>query len=572
MKNFTATLFALLALLSVIVACKEDDPVDTDTDIGDIDEKTDIDKITCNYSSTDNKIRPSAEELEFTGYYKTFAGTRYLTVTNRCLTCDGNGLQITSAELIQGDGSITGFTLSPDPVATSPIFLKKDEKITFGVSYEVVTWELFEGVLRIHSDDKCSPALDIKLSGRAKGSPMIEVKTPDDAVADDNKMEFGEGFEEKIQNLQINNIGSANLTITAMSITIGASAKAGDPGFFIKKSIPSDEEIAPAASGIAEIGCRNDPNFPLGLVGELEILNNDVTDYSKNQRFKVDLVCGPERTDIPTAKLTCTPQQVPILTWPTLDGSASVDVDGITTTGLSYYWTFASVPGGGSGGGASIVDLNDKTKPVANIWSDSSKSTFQAMLKGTYSVRLMVKNAENVTSNWADCEIEALPNDELIIKMIWDNKDSDIDLHLVAPDGTYGDPSTDCYFYNCSPQYAGARPDWGVVGEPKDDPALDIDNTTGRGPETIYVNQPANGVYKVVVHAYDTSRGPSKAIVKAYTHAVQAASAEALFTTTDTCWDVFSLTVTDGTGGKKNIQVSPLGATVYPCEPPDITP
>ena len=146
-------------------------------------------------------------------------------------------------------------------------------------------------------------------------------------------MEFGEGFEEKISNLQLNNIGKANLRISSMSITIGASAKKGAPGFFVNKSIPSDQEIGLDASAVAEIGCRNDPAFPLGLMGELEILSNDVTEYGKNQRLKVDLVCGPERTNIPIAKLIC-PTQVPILTWPALDGSTSTDVDKVTTTGL----------------------------------------------------------------------------------------------------------------------------------------------------------------------------------------------------------------------------------------------
>ncbi len=574
MKELMKTL-CLTATILLLVCCGGD-PTDPDTDADgmispdiDTDVKSDADKVSCNYSSTDNKIKPSATELEFTGYYKTFGGTRYVTVTNRCLSCTGSGLTIGSAEIVQSEEA--GFSMSPNPVAVSSITLGKDEKVTFGISYDVVSWDAFPGVLRIHSNDKCNPELDIALTGRAKSAAKIEVKTPDDALPDDLKMEFGEGFDEKVSPLVVNNLGNSSLRIEAMTITIGGSAKAGDPGFFIKTNIPADVSIPIDGTRTAEIGCRNDKAFPLGLVGQLVIISNDVTEYSKYQHLTVDLACGPENTDLPTAKLLC-PAQVPILTWPALDGSTSVDVDGVTTTGLSYFWTMASVPGGGSGGGASIVDLNDKTQPVANIWSASSKTTFQTLLQGTYSVRLMVKNGDNLTSTWADCDIEALPNDELIVKMIWDNKDSDMDLHLVAPDGAYGDPATDCYFYNCSPQYAGARPDWGVVGETKDDPALDIDNTTGRGPETAYVNQPANGVYKVVVHAYDTSRGPSKAIVKVYTHAEQAASAEALFTDTNTCWDVFSLTVTDGTGGKKNIAVQPLGTTLYPCDPPPVVP
>jgi uncharacterized protein YfaP (DUF2135 family) len=159
---------------------------------------------------------------------------------------------------------------------------------------------------------------------------------------------------------------------------------------------------------------------------------------------------------------------------------------------------------------------------------------------------------------FAECKIESIPDDDLIVKMIWNNKNSDVDLHLISPGGSYGDKKTDCYFYNCSPQYDGKRPDWGVKGDTKDDPFLDFDNTSGVGPETVSINKPMNGVYKVVVQTYDLDSGPSKVIVKAYDHAVQAATSETLLNKTGVCWHVFDITVSDDTSGKKKLVVKKI--------------
>ena len=91
----------------------------------------------------------------------------------------------------------------------------------------------------------------------------------------------------------------------------------------------------------------------------------------------------------------------------------------------------------------------------------------------------------------------------LVVTVGWQtsfSKPSDFDLHLIGPDGS------DCY-------YANSNPDWGVLGDPKDDPLLLADvggEPRGGGKifETIQILDPAPGVYQVSVHLFDDFADP----------------------------------------------------------------
>jgi len=198
---------------------------------------------------------------------------------------------------------------------------------------------------------------------------------------------------------------------------------------------------------------------------------------------------------------------------------------------------------------------------------------FQALMQGLYTISLVVQNTEGALSSPVSCDVNSVPDDDLRIKMVWNNPNADVDLHLIAPNGNYADPVTDCYFYNCAPQYSGDRPDWGEADVDKDDPGLDIDNITGMGPETAFVNKPANGVYKVIVHSYDLESGPTTVVVKVYGHAIQIATQQKLMTRTNLCWDVYDITVADDSNGdgKKEISVVPLTDEPYDCDPPPLS-
>ena len=76
-------------------------------------------------------------------------------------------------------------------------------------------------------------------------------------------------------------------------------------------------------------------------------------------------------------------------------------------------------------------------------------------------------------------------------------------LHLLRAGGDRWRTNEDCYYVNC----IGRGPDWGGPGA-EDNPRLDIDNTSGFGPENINIEEPEPGVYRIGVYAYrGTARG-----------------------------------------------------------------
>jgi hypothetical protein len=91
------------------------------------------------------------------------------------------------------------------------------------------------------------------------------------------------------------------------------------------------------------------------------------------------------------------------------------------------------------------------------------------------------------------------PNNSILdfeIILTWDADDTDVDLHLLRPSGALFDAPSDCCWCN-------SNPDWGVIGDPADDPFLDVDDIDGFGPENLNLRTAVSGNYPLVVHYYD---------------------------------------------------------------------
>ena len=554
----------------------DNDTADTDTsDTGDTAEKPDHDNSSrdCNYSSADNRIKPKNEELLFSGIiFGEMSLTKYIYVMNRCYSCDpADPLNIKSISIVDKNGTPDEgtFKIEANPVKDGAVNLKNDEEIGIGISVVASTWEEQVRYLRIKSNDKCRPEFDIPLTAQTKPTGKIKVKTKDEDE-DDDLLVFTDVIDELVNQVEVYNEGVSVLKLSSVAISEGQSKSSSEMGFFIKDAPEPGVSIAPGEKLALDVGCRNDKEYPSPLTGELLIVNTDPTEYGANANKRVTLKCGPNVEKFPTAKLKCEPEKISVFQWAILDGSESVDSDGESKENLKYLWNFSTTPGGIS---LDIVDDSNRAGTPLNGDSSNkiSRAAFQAKIKGAYTVRLIVINDKGISSIPAECTVNAESDDDLAVKLLWNNKNADIDLHLIRPDGTFGDNQSDCYYWNCSPQYSGERPDWGVEGETKDDPFLDIDNTDGIGPETVSINKPENGTYKVTVHAYDTSKGPTTAVVKAYAHGTEEKTASLLMNKTDTCWDVFTIEVSDGDGedAKKKIKINEITpAEAYDCSRP----
>jgi hypothetical protein len=90
----------------------------------------------------------------------------------------------------------------------------------------------------------------------------------------------------------------------------------------------------------------------------------------------------------------------------------------------------------------------------------------------------------------------------LHVKLEWSTDLTDVDLHLIGPNGQVWTCEGDCYFSN-------GNPNWGDQSTDLDDPFLDRDDVDGYGPENINLEAPAPGVYKVWVHYWDAHDGRS---------------------------------------------------------------
>lgn len=167
---------------------------------------------------------------------------------------------------------------------------------------------------------------------------------------------------------------------------------------------------------------------------------------------------------------------------------------------VDYDWALVSTPNG------SGVPLAEDGEPAV---------VFQADLAGVYAAQLVVTNEVGLRSEPCRVSLEAIPGQALWVEMFWTLEQDDMDLHLLAPGGSFGSAS-DCFFGNCTPEDGGL--DWGVAGDVRDDPFLDLDSVHGVGPENINIAEPVDGQYRVVVHDWSESvqHAPNPVTVKIY--------------------------------------------------------
>ncbi len=216
-----------------------------------------------------------------------------------------------------------------------------------------------------------------------------------------------------------------------------------------------------------------------------------VIDSSEPLDTAVPIETADPEPELPIAVCDVDPNPVsPPFESATWIGSDSYDANGGTI--VDYSWTLISAPGGST-----------STMPLGT----ANRYPFTPDMAGDYIGELIVTNDLGLESEPCEIVLSSTPAENLWIEMYWEFPNDDMDLHLLAPGGTYNDSSTDCHYVNCTPAWEWIYDmDWGTPGYEGDDPSLDLDDIYNTGPENINILDPqTDGVYTVIVHDYQGS-------------------------------------------------------------------
>ncbi|MCD6531332.1 hypothetical protein J7K99_02680 [bacterium] len=181
-----------------------------------------------------------------------------------------------------------------------------------------------------------------------------------------------------------------------------------------------------------------------------------------------------------------------------------------TVTGTRTYATLTYTPGGAGPVGATVVVYhNGNLYPVAEANPGETFDYSVDLVRGGNTIRVLIIGNFNPAAQQDIANIFGASDpidifcstDEIAIRgvLTWQIDNSDVDLHLVAPDGRVW-TDEDCY-------YGNMNPNWGDSSYTLDDPMLDIDNTYGYGPETIVLPEPKDGLYTFVIHYWGDHGG-----------------------------------------------------------------
>lgn len=141
------------------------------------------------------------------------------------------------------------------------------------------------------------------------------------------------------------------------------------------------------------------------------------------------------------------------------------------------------------------IDINGSSHTISV--NNGSFSTDENVSSGQNTITVSATNAQQVIASGTVTINVQIPTYGIRIELTWDKDNTDMDAHLVRPEGSMWSIPDDCYWDN-------GNPDWGLAGVSGDNPSLDQDNRAGRGPENITLEQPyEEGTYHLFIHYFD---------------------------------------------------------------------
>lgn len=337
------------------------------------------------------------------------------------------------------------------------------------VGFKPAAQEEYAATLVIESDDESNPTVEVELKGR--GSTVARMET--DPVLDFLLVCEGTG---DVKRLKLRSTGTAPLILEEVKFKEGTA-----PEFQFISSTRTPATVDVDGELLISIQYSPTAASPDESTGALIITGTD----PENRTVEIPLKGRVNRA--PVAVIAPVGNGAPGATLE-IDGSESHDPDGHAP--VQHAWKLKTSP------------IGSKATPTPK---DEPKTSVNMDLPGLYRMELVVKDSLGCSSPPTLVDLTAKPAQQLLVEVVWNNYDADIDLHMV-PDGEEFFSARDCYYA------AGHQsPDWGVAGDPSDDPHLDRDDLTGFGPEIIGYPNPADGRYRVMAHYFSDHGSKSPA-------------------------------------------------------------
>lgn len=386
------------------------------------------------------------------------------------LTNEGRDLlELSGGALTDGSAGVFSFSLEP-------LELEVDASTQLEISFTPAEFTTYADTLALSwNHDEDSPTL-VPLLGTG-----VDIDRPDIESDPADCLDFGvvAPGETATQLLRIRNTGLDDLIIEDTQIL-------GSGAFTLQPDLDGDTI---SAGGVATTIVTYAPTTAEGDAATYTITSNDPDESP----FEVCLEGnGGGEGAWPVAVLACPDDTTPMSTV-SFDGSGSYDPNGAEP--LSYAWSISGAPGGSE----SLLDEDGGSD--ASLYLD---------LAGDYTVSLIVTNSLGVPSAPAECDVAAIPTEDIRVELTWDTEDSDLDLHLAS--GT-----AELYEVPGDVSWCNDAPDWGEAEVTEDDPVKTQDDGDGYGPESIEMVSPADGDYRVRVHYYeDDGGGATTATVRIY--------------------------------------------------------
>ncbi|ASJ76264.1 YfaP family protein [Granulosicoccus antarcticus] len=162
----------------------------------------------------------------------------------------------------------------------------------------------------------------------------------------------------------------------------------------------------------------------------------------------------------------------------------------------------------GAVGDGEFYILGDDGSAISGVIPTSSTGSFDfttPVFCGVQIIKCVWSNEAGSYVLITEITRDDCTNAEIQLTLNWDDIGADYELHLIKQGGRINDNDTDCTWTSC----IGAGPDWGLAGDTSDNPLKDVDDTGSFGPENIFLNNPENETYTVMVEHWGSGGAES---------------------------------------------------------------